>query len=85
MLRSHRIAFSVEDAKIALSDHASVAIDLAFIESSLAAQATRARFDYTIEQKTERLYRTAASCIADAGMSPADIHTIFFTGGSSRA
>ena len=45
---------------------------------------TRAGFDRMIEQKTERLFRTAATCIADAGLNPTDIQTIFFTGGSSR-
>jgi hypothetical chaperone protein len=80
----HRIAFSVEDAKIALSDRENVAVDLGFIEGGLMADATRAGFDHMIEQKTGRLFRTAATCIADAGLNPTDIHTIFFTGGSSR-
>ena len=80
----HRIAFAVEDAKIALSDREDVGVDLAFVENDLSAEATRASFDRTIAQKTERLYQTAATCIADAGLGPSDIHTIFFTGGSSR-
>jgi len=80
----HRIAFAVEDAKIALSERASIGIDLAFIEKGLAADATRASFDHTIEQRTERLTQTAVRCIADAGLRPSDIQTIFFTGGSSR-
>jgi hypothetical chaperone protein len=80
----HRIAFAVEDAKIALSDRPSADVDLDFIERNLTADATRAGFNRTIEQKTARLFQTAAACIADAGLSPSDIHTIFFTGGSSR-
>jgi hypothetical chaperone protein len=80
----HRIAFSVEDAKIALSDREKVRVDLGFIEGGLMADATRASFDRMIEQKTGRLFRTAATCIADAGLNPTDIQTIFFTGGSSR-
>jgi hypothetical chaperone protein len=80
----HRIAFSVEDAKIALSDRESAGVDLGFIESDLVTDATRAGFDRTIEQKTGLLFRTAATCIADAGLNPTDIQTIFFTGGSSR-
>jgi hypothetical chaperone protein len=80
----HRIAFSVEDAKIALSDRESVGVDLGFIESDLVTDATRAGFDRTIEEKTGLLFRTAATCIADAGLNPTDIQTIFFTGGSSR-
>ena len=35
-------------------------------------------------RKTERLHQTAAKCIRDAGFKRDAIHTIFFTGGSSR-
>jgi hypothetical chaperone protein len=80
----HRIAFSVEDAKIALSDRENVGVNLGFIECGLVTDATRADFDRIIEEKTEQLFRTAATCIADAGLGPTDIQTIFFTGGSSR-
>jgi hypothetical chaperone protein len=80
----HRIAFSVEDAKIALSDREHVGVDLGFIEGGLMTDVTRAAFDRMIEQQTERLFRTAATCIADAGLVPTDIQTVFFTGGSSR-
>jgi hypothetical chaperone protein len=80
----HRIAFSVEDAKIALSDREAVGVDLGFIEGGLIIDATRAGFDRMIEEKTGRLFRAAATCIADAGLGPTDIQTIFFTGGSSR-
>ena len=80
----HRIAFSVEDAKIALTEKESVCVDLEFIEGGLGTDATRAGFHRVIEDKIGRLFRMAATCIADAGLSPTDIQTIFFTGGSSR-
>ena len=80
----HRIAFSVEDAKIALSDRDAAPIALAFIEPLLAATATRAGFGRTIALKTERLTAIAGRCIADAGLRPEAVSTIFFTGGSSR-
>jgi hypothetical chaperone protein len=80
----HRIAFAVEDAKIALSDRDGVGIDLGFIEDGLTSRVTRAGFDGTIEERAGRLFRTAATCIADAGLQASDIQTIFFTGGSSR-
>jgi hypothetical chaperone protein len=73
----HRIAFSVEDAKIALSVRESVGVDLGFIEGGLTTDATRAGFDRIIDQNTGRLFRTAATCIADAGLNPSDIQTIF--------
>jgi hypothetical chaperone protein len=80
----HRIAFSVEDAKIALSDRENVRVDLGFIERDLMTDVTRTCLESVIEEKTGRLFRTAATCIADAGLDPTDIETIFFTGGSSR-
>jgi hypothetical chaperone protein len=80
----HRIAFAVEDGKIALSDAQAAALPLGFIETGLSAQATRAGFDRAIAARTARLFATATACIADAGLRPADINTIFFTGGSGR-
>jgi hypothetical chaperone protein len=80
----HRIALAVEDAKIALSDLDCAPIALEFIEHALAATPTRAGFERTIAHKTERLTAVAAACIADAGLRPDAVSTVFFTGGSSR-
>jgi hypothetical chaperone protein len=80
----HRIAFAVEDAKIALSDEASIALPLGFLDDALAANATQSGFDAAIRDKTDRLNRVARECIAKAGLAPDAIDTIFFTGGSSR-
>jgi hypothetical chaperone protein len=80
----HRLAFAVEDAKIALSAQEKVVVPLAFLEAGLAASATRAKFDDAIETRMERLHKAAGDCIAAAGLKPAAIETIFLTGGSSR-
>lgn len=80
----HRLAFAVEDGKIALSAQDRVAVSLAFLEAGLAVAATRADFDHAIEARTDRLHVTARDCIAAAGLGPAAIDTIFLTGGSSR-
>jgi hypothetical chaperone protein len=80
----HRIAFAVEDAKIALSDEPAVSIPLDFLERSLVAGATQEGFSQTITEKTERLTRVASGCIAAAGVSASRIETVFLTGGSSR-
>ncbi|HWD25692.1 MAG TPA: Hsp70 family protein [Rhizomicrobium sp.] len=80
----HRIAFAVEDGKIALSDADAAALPLGFIERDLAAEASRAGFDRAIAAKTDRLFKTATACIRDAGLTPGDIDTIFFTGGSGK-
>ena len=80
----HRVAFAVENAKIELSGKSDVPLPLDFIESDLAATATRQGFDEAIAAKTDRLHATAAKCIRDAGLRSDAIQTIFFTGGSSR-
>lgn len=80
----HRLAFAVEDAKIALSAQERAEVPLAFLEAGLAATATRVDFDRAIEAATDRLYRAASDCIAAAGLKPAAVDTIFLTGGSSR-
>jgi hypothetical chaperone protein len=80
----HRVAFAVEDAKIALSADDDAAVSLDFVEKSLAAAATRAGFERAIHTRTDRLYQTARDCIAVADLDGAAIDTIFLTGGSSR-
>ena len=80
----HRLAFAVEDAKIALSAEERAVVPLTFLEAGLAITATRVDFDRAIEARIDRLYKAASDCIAAAGLSPAAIDTIFLTGGSSR-
>jgi hypothetical chaperone protein len=80
----HRLAFAVEDAKIALSGTDRAALSLGFLDNCLAALAERVDFERAIEARTVRLYKTASDCIATAGLGPAAVDTIFLTGGSSR-
>ncbi len=80
----HRLAFAVEDAKIALSDSARATIPLPFIASGLEARATRSGFDGAISAQVERLHCSAGDCIRAAGLDPSAIDTLFLTGGSSR-
>ncbi len=80
----HRLAFAVEDAKIALSAEERADVPLGFLEAGLAITVTRTDFDRAIEARTDRLHRAASDCIAAAGLGPAAIDTIFLTGGSSR-
>jgi hypothetical chaperone protein len=80
----HRIAFAVEDAKIALSDKETTALSLDFLEAGLSANATRSGFESAIADKSAKLTETAALCITRAGIKPDAVQTIFFTGGSSR-
>ncbi len=80
----HRLAFAVEDAKIALSGADRAALPLAFVDDGLAAMAERVDFERAIAAHADRLYLTARSCIAAAGLGAIAIDTIFLTGGSSR-
>ncbi|MBV8191806.1 MAG: Hsp70 family protein [Alphaproteobacteria bacterium] len=80
----HRLAFAVEEAKMALSDADCAAIDLAFLEQGLTVPASRDGFESAIRRQTDRLYRTARACVAAAGLTGDAIDTIFLTGGSSR-
>ncbi|HTQ12331.1 MAG TPA: Hsp70 family protein [Rhizomicrobium sp.] len=79
----HRIAFAVEDAKIALSGAAEAALPLDFLEDGLAARATRPGFENAVRDRLDRLQAVAADCIRTAGVAADRIDTIFFTGGSS--
>jgi len=80
----HRLAFAVEEAKIALSTIERTALPLEFLEPGLAAPATRADFERATAARMERLHKAAGDCIAMAGLDPSAIDTIFLTGGSSR-
>jgi hypothetical chaperone protein len=80
----HRIAFSVEDGKIALSDSSDTRIDLDFLERGLGAPATRAQLDRTVEKEIAKLDRAISTCLIEARLSPKKIETVFVTGGTAR-
>lgn len=80
----HRLALAVEEAKIALSTENRTIVPLGFLEKDLDAVATRAAFVEAIGESLVRLHRTAAQCIAAAGVEAHAIETIFLTGGTSR-
>ncbi len=80
----HRIAFAVEDTKIALSDADDAIVALSFLEDGLAIPTTRADFERAIAVSTDRLRVATRECIARAGLDNNAIDTIFLTGGSSR-
>ena len=80
----HRIAFAVEDGKIALSGVDDAVISLGFLEADLAAATRRIDFERAIVAHTDRLHAAARDCIAMTGLGGDAIDTIFLTGGSSR-
>jgi len=80
----HRLALAVEEAKIALSVGERAIMPLDFLEAGLAVAATRPAFDCAIAAGLARLRKSAADCIATAGVRADAIETIFLTGGTSR-
>ena len=80
----HRVAFAVEDAKIALSAETVARVPLDFLEAGLAARASRATFDRAVAGRIDRLSGSARDCIRAAGLKSDAIDTVFLTGGSSR-
>ncbi|MFO1079591.1 MAG: Hsp70 family protein [Reyranellaceae bacterium] len=80
----HAIALGVEQAKMALSERAAAAIDLACVETGLSVSVGRAGLDRAIARQVERVHRAACACLADAGVTGQAIDAVFLTGGSSR-
>jgi hypothetical chaperone protein len=80
----HRISFSVEAAKLALSADDRTAIDLGFLEPALAPGVTRTLFNETIQDMADGIRNAALRCLSDAGVRPEAIRAVFLTGGSCR-
>ena len=79
----HWLALQVEAAKIGLSDQPSVHIDLGRIESGSTLPLARAEFDDAIAHLVVTIELTVQNLLRDACVSPSQIDTVFFTGGSS--
>lgn len=81
--KGHSMLIDVEAAKIALSEADTHVTALDWIEPGLAIAAGRAGFEEATQNSWRRLNACALSCVADAGLRPADISAVFFTGGTS--
>ncbi len=79
----HWLAMQVEDSKIALSEQAARPIDLGRIEPGLVAELNRGLFEGAIEPLLARIRSSIEQLLADAGLRPEQVDTLFFTGGSS--
>lgn len=80
----HSMLIAVEAAKIALSTAPAFEASLEWVEDALRVSATRDGFESATARLFERLRATARACVADAGLAPADIAAVFFTGGTSQ-
>ncbi|NGY05559.1 Hsp70 family protein [Solimonas terrae] len=79
----HRIAGLIEDAKVAVADGGTMALDLSFIDTALRVAVDDALLHRAIGAPVERIVAAALQTAADAGLSPGAVDAIYFTGGST--
>src|SRR5471032_501558 len=79
----HWLAMRVEEGKIALSDAASVRLELDRLSPAVTVELQRAQFDDAIVHLVGSIEQTVLKLLADAGVKPDAVDTVFFTGGSS--
>ena len=79
----HWLANEVEQAKIALSAQAAVKLGLDRLEAGLEVELERAAFDEASASLIARIETTVTGVLDAAGVRPAAVDTVFFTGGSS--
>ncbi|MBD1555057.1 Hsp70 family protein [Pseudomonas typographi] len=79
----HWLAMEVEASKIELTEQLTRELDLSRIEPGLSVALTRALFEGAIGGLLERIRASVGELLGSAGVQPAQVDTVFFTGGSS--
>jgi hypothetical chaperone protein len=79
----HWLAIQVEQAKIGLSDVDTVTLGLDRLAPPESLQVRREGFEAAIGQLVDSVGDTVLRLLADAGVAPGEVDTVFFTGGSS--
>jgi hypothetical chaperone protein len=79
----HWLALQVEQGKIGLSDAETVQLSLDRIAPDQALNLTREQFNASITHLVTSVEDTVTNLLRDAGVTPAQVDTVFFTGGSS--
>ena len=79
----HWLAIQVEAAKIGLSGAERVALSLDRLSPPEELHVGRAEFEAAIGHLVDSVGATVRRLFADAGVTPGDVDTVFFTGGSS--
>ena len=79
----HSLAMATEDAKIALAEAEVARIALSQFTGGPNPLATRLRFNEAVAAPAGRIKATLQTLLAQAGLHPRDIGTVFMTGGSS--
>ncbi len=81
--QGHGVAMSVEAVKIALSDAPAARLDLHAATGAPNPMVTRDGLEAAIGDAVSRIGSTIAGLLAQAGLTPDAIGTVFMTGGSS--
>lgn len=81
--QGHALAGNVEAAKVALTSQAQASIDLGLTEENLQVSVTAHDLDTAIDEAVHRIGNTILRTIAEAGLTPSRIDTVFLTGGST--
>lgn len=79
----HWLAMRVEEAKIGLSDAPEVALDLDRLDPPQLLRVHRDLFTDAIAGMIDSVGATVQRLLDEAGVDPARVDTVFFTGGSS--
>ncbi len=80
----HALAMEVERAKIALSDLEATRLSLSSLTGGPNPIARRDRFEEAVAAPVARIRALIDTTIAEAGLTPDRIATVFLTGGSSQ-
>jgi len=81
--QGHALAGRVEQAKIDLTTRPTATIHLPIAGEKVDIALTQERMNAAIAPATARVVETAAATVRDAGLVPAQIETLFLTGGST--
>ncbi|RUM98548.1 Hsp70 family protein [Pseudaminobacter arsenicus] len=81
--QGHALASKVERAKIDLTDARETTMDISLPGERLRLPVTRAGLDEAIDDTVERVVAVVSKTVAEAGLKPEQITTLFLTGGST--
>jgi len=79
----HRLAAEVEAAKVALSDTDTTTIQARYAGFERPLDVDRSDLERATAEAMARLTAAAADCVTRAGLAPADIAVVMFTGGTT--
>jgi hypothetical chaperone protein len=79
----HELAARAEAAKIAVAEGGATRIDLSHTERDLAVTLSEQQAVQAIEADIARIVGAARETVAQAGLAPAQIDALYFTGGST--